>query len=787
MTAPIASRVIADAAASEEDIERVASSLATSSAEVAAVEFISGGDYHYSTNFVEFENPLKEIRGRITGCLRRLNALSDADDGQGEEPLDAEDAFVRLRDAVDERCDAIDAAVMIMRGDERAYTVRNTNASDVEKPGRGFRRYDATCARPQEQFEDVIDNCRSVVEHKGLTKPVGFPSYEAYANALINRAQYAEFMTESRPAVLPTPMDDEHPLEVVETPEALNALAAHLDECKEFAVDLEHHSYRSFKGFTCLMQISTRERDFVVDTLKLRSYIRDALGKAFCDGDKLKIMHGADNDVQWLQKDFGMFVNCLFDTGQAARVLELPSKGLSYLLHHFCGVKAEKKFQLADWRLRPLTKEMLQYARSDTHYLLYVHDRLKESLHAQGATCIQDTFDRSRDVCLKRYELLTFEEGAYYEDLLKNDNLKELNDAQLAVYAALFSWRDLTARNADESLGYVMPRGLMMRVALSSGTLSARALLAECRGEAPLVAKNADAVADLIARAHTFGAPSFKPASMDASTVATEAVAASVRVVPKTQSGEIHDTTLVSDDATVAHTNLAPMALPAAKKVKRKRGGTMASLMSGVGGEASKTTNVVVPLDSIFGTAWSNVAAPDSSLIVAEKDTTTRAPESSTKNDVSKSKKKEQPMIELPGGVMVPAPLRPVQKDRPFVIPTDYDEAAAARAALAERRQEVMRGYGDSDSEENSDDETRERILEEAKMFDASSARDTFTKQSTELYGMSGIELLTKPKEKQERRGFNQRFKAVYEEPFKAAPKPKMFPRQGNKYTSFKN
>ena len=149
MTAPIASRVIADAAASEEDIERVASSLATSSAEVAAVEFISSGDYHYSTNFVEFENPLKEIRGRITGCLRRLNALSDADDGQGEEPLDAEDAFVRLRDAVDERCDAIDAAVMIMRGYERAYTVRNTNASDVEKPGRGFRRYDATCARPQ--------------------------------------------------------------------------------------------------------------------------------------------------------------------------------------------------------------------------------------------------------------------------------------------------------------------------------------------------------------------------------------------------------------------------------------------------------------------------------------------------------------------------------------------------------------------------------------------------------------------------------------------------------------
>ncbi|ABO99007.1 predicted protein, partial [Ostreococcus lucimarinus CCE9901] len=175
-------------------------------------------------------------------------------------------------------------------------------------------------------------------------------------------------------------MDEDHALQVVETVDALEELAAHLEECKEFAVDLEHHSYRSFKGFTCLMQISTRERDFVVDVLALRSHVRDALGKAFADADKLKVMHGADNDVQWLQKDFGMFVSCLFDTGQAARVLELPSKGLAYLLHHYCGIKANKRFQLADWRLRPLTKEMVEYARGDTHHLLYVHDRLKEAL-----------------------------------------------------------------------------------------------------------------------------------------------------------------------------------------------------------------------------------------------------------------------------------------------------------------------------------------------------------------------------------------------------------------------
>ena len=39
------------------------------------------------------------------------------------------------------------------------------------------------------------------------------------------------------------------------------------------------------------------------------------------------------------QRDFGLYVVNLFDTGQAARVLSLPSAGLAFLLDHYCGVK----------------------------------------------------------------------------------------------------------------------------------------------------------------------------------------------------------------------------------------------------------------------------------------------------------------------------------------------------------------------------------------------------------------------------------------------------------------
>jgi len=51
-----------------------------------------------------------------------------------------------------------------------------------------------------------------------------------------------------------------------------------------------------------------------------------------------------------------------------------------YWLYWLYRMQADKRFQLADWRARPLTEEMLHYARSDTHYLLYCYDRLKVPL-----------------------------------------------------------------------------------------------------------------------------------------------------------------------------------------------------------------------------------------------------------------------------------------------------------------------------------------------------------------------------------------------------------------------
>lgn len=72
-------------------------------------------------------------------------------------------------------------------------------------------------------------------------------------------------------------------LHFVDTEEGLGQMVAQLEAASELAVDLEHHSFRSFLGITCLMQVSDRNSDFVVDVVKLRPHIGPFLAPIFAD------------------------------------------------------------------------------------------------------------------------------------------------------------------------------------------------------------------------------------------------------------------------------------------------------------------------------------------------------------------------------------------------------------------------------------------------------------------------------------------------------------------------
>ena len=62
-----------------------------------------------------------------------------------------------------------------------------------------------------------------------------------------------------------------------------------LKMAKEIAVDLEHHDEHSYIGIVSLMQISTRDKDWIVDTLKPWRRELQTLNEVFADSKILKV------------------------------------------------------------------------------------------------------------------------------------------------------------------------------------------------------------------------------------------------------------------------------------------------------------------------------------------------------------------------------------------------------------------------------------------------------------------------------------------------------------------
>lgn len=368
--------------------------------------------------------------------------------------------------------------------------------------------------RPQLKFLEKINNSNAPFSCKLKEKLHARKPYSGAGHPYefeIKNIEYSSKQLAFSGAVKPMPIEQQ-PFLWIDTPDALADLIASLtrSSVEELAVDLEHHNYRSFLGFTCLMQISTRSSDYLIDTLALRSHMQ-TLNVLFTDPKIVKVFHGSEHDIEWLQKDFGIFVVNLFDTYAASKVLQLESNSLAFLLEKFVAVKLDKKHQLSDWRLRPLPDEMARYAQADTHYLLYLYDLLKEQLVKKDSTesFSTETDDENSSKFIKlvlkksnEYALLTYEKPLYdTEESWKVTFYKQskpLTPDQQNVFKALHEWRDQVARDEDESLAYVLPTHLLF--VLSSRMPIEGKKVVECCGPhvPPLIRQHADELGMMI-------------------------------------------------------------------------------------------------------------------------------------------------------------------------------------------------------------------------------------------------------------------------------------------------
>ena len=245
----------------------------------------------------------------------------------------------------------------------------------------------------------------------------------------------------------------------IATPASLKKLTDELARCSRIAVDTESNSLHAFREQLCLIQFSTDRVDYLVDPLAIDDL--SLLNPIFANPRIEKVFHAVEYDLICLSRDLGVKVVNLFDTMQAARILGCKQVGLDSVIAARLGIALDKKYQKADWGKRPLTREMLDYARFDTHYLLELRDSLQAELEQRGRWALaQEEFSR-----------LAFGNSNGKPEVPAWQRVKgaqKCNNLQLAILHELCKWREDQARSMNRPVFRVLDDYRLVDIATSA-------------------------------------------------------------------------------------------------------------------------------------------------------------------------------------------------------------------------------------------------------------------------------------------------------------------------------
>jgi ribonuclease D len=245
---------------------------------------------------------------------------------------------------------------------------------------------------------------------------------------------------------------------LVDRPEAFGALLAEIQGAPLVALDTEAASFHRYHDRIYLIQLSTPTLTAVIDPLSVGSLA--PIGALLGDTAVEKVFHDADYDLRLFDKEFGFRAKRLFDTRIAAQFLNEPGIGLGALLEKYFGVTADKRFQRADWSVRPLSPAMLDYAAGDTVNLCELQLLLRNKLQAGGRLgWVLEEFERLEGT---RWTAAAADPAA---DFLRMKGARVLDRRGLAVLAELHRWRSETASALDRAEFRVMGNEVLVELA----------------------------------------------------------------------------------------------------------------------------------------------------------------------------------------------------------------------------------------------------------------------------------------------------------------------------------
>ena len=239
----------------------------------------------------------------------------------------------------------------------------------------------------------------------------------------------------------------------LDKPEEVDRFLAEISDVTELALDTEGASFHRFLDRIYLLQVSTRDRSAIIDPLPIGSPA--GLGALLESKSVEVVFHDADYDLRLLHQDYGWHVANMFDTRIASQLLGIKAFGLAALLEQFFDVKLDKKHQRADWSMRPLTRDMLEYAAQDTRYLLQLKDHMKADLERRGRLhWAKEEFSRLEGTRWDAEEAM--------EGFLRLKGARDLTRPELAVLRELVNWRDTVAAQLDRATFRVMGNEVLL-------------------------------------------------------------------------------------------------------------------------------------------------------------------------------------------------------------------------------------------------------------------------------------------------------------------------------------
>ncbi|QEK38760.1 ribonuclease D [Candidatus Cytomitobacter primus] len=139
--------------------------------------------------------------------------------------------------------------------------------------------------------------------------------------------------------------------------------------------DTEFYRRNTYWSQLCLMQIKVDNKIAMIDTQNVNikgTFIADL----FANSAILKVCHACEQDLSVLKHAEIPIENC-FDTQIGAAFCKM-GYGLSYqtLVSKLLDIELNKSYQDALWNKRPLTDEMLSYAKNDVLHLDQIFNKL---------------------------------------------------------------------------------------------------------------------------------------------------------------------------------------------------------------------------------------------------------------------------------------------------------------------------------------------------------------------------------------------------------------------------